>query len=876
MNRRKRRLFFLRSLRFLLFNSCLLLVHLEAAPNLPIYLEDCHAGSFYWLARNLDLDQPYLLLHFDAHSDANAIFGSDNLRDALRQVPSVEERTRRLENWRKIGAVQCFDWIEPLMPRPLERVIWVPAEILSPGDQAAREKDARDFLDGHEEVAPRACGNLAEHYEVCSFESLRARSPSDLPIVASVDLDYFAALPDGQLDAAFERVFSWLLTLPRLQAITFAVSTPYLKDQAQAQRLTGLAMQAAVSVNNADIHFEPFARPGPDYSRAMRILAAAGQPLPVFDVAAASPGLRSFYVRSRERLQVGVEQDRWRDLLNGWAADLRPWSFGVSAAAGQMPDPDGCWRLPEQSAFSVGFPAGSASGSGKVRVRWLASEPALTVYNVVEPVEEGSFAAGAPRFIRSADRLVREDTTLDKPLTSAELRPFFDPANGLGNLRLHAEVLTEDGNRIVTNTLWLCRVRGTGLQGALCSQFNRPYVYGSGLLRGAHGATGPDAEMGADCTNFLIAGLRNEGWRLPWGNPGQFRRYLEPVPDKAALTNDDIARGVFIDFGTHMAAVWEDREPRGVLDGNDLVVHQLEGRPEILPLRELLSRRSNPSFQIERLRAEPVACRLLFGGDVMLAHLKGDPFGSLAGLLKGADLCVVNLECAITDQGVAKPGKPFAFRAEPQSAGRLRAAGVGAVSVANNHSGDFGQAGFLDMLTRLDQAGVRWFGGGRDSSSAYRARTLQAGPLRVALVGYSDADTELLPARDPGGGVAVSDDWPAILGEVRRARKDGADFIAVMPHWGVEGSSEVADRQREQATDLIGAGADLVVGSGPHRVQAQEDVEGQPVTYSLGNLIFDSGGGEPDWWRSGELLEVTLGSRGRILRTRDIPVGEAK
>jgi hypothetical protein len=65
-----------------------------------------------------------------------------------------------------------------------------------------------------------------------------------------VDLDYFAALPDDQLDIAFERVFSWLLTLPRLQAITFAVSTPYLKDQSQAQRLVGLAMAAAVSVDN--------------------------------------------------------------------------------------------------------------------------------------------------------------------------------------------------------------------------------------------------------------------------------------------------------------------------------------------------------------------------------------------------------------------------------------------------------------------------------------------------------------------------------------------------------------------------------------------------------------------------------------------------
>ena len=90
-----------------------------------------------------------------------------------------------------------------------------------------------------------------------SFEDLRAQPSETMdkrtcPSWASVDLDYFAALPDEELSAAFERVFAYLLTLDRLQAITFAISTPYLKDQAQAQRLVGLALAASLSLDNAN------------------------------------------------------------------------------------------------------------------------------------------------------------------------------------------------------------------------------------------------------------------------------------------------------------------------------------------------------------------------------------------------------------------------------------------------------------------------------------------------------------------------------------------------------------------------------------------------------------------------------------------------
>src|SRR5689334_21050645 len=92
---------------------------------LPIYIEDSHAGSFYWVAEHIPLEEEFTLLHFDAHSDASGIFDSDTIRNSLRRVPSVEERHALLARWRKDGAIQCFNWIEPLMPHPIKRTIWI-------------------------------------------------------------------------------------------------------------------------------------------------------------------------------------------------------------------------------------------------------------------------------------------------------------------------------------------------------------------------------------------------------------------------------------------------------------------------------------------------------------------------------------------------------------------------------------------------------------------------------------------------------------------------------------------------------------------------------------------------------------------------------
>src|SRR6266511_10323 len=123
------------------------LAAVEASP-LPIYIEDNHAGTFYWLAQKIDLDQPCTLILFDAHSDASGIFDSDKIRGALRNVASGPARQVLLDRWRSEGYVQCFNWIEPLMPGPIAKVIWVPAEKLPETEIRKRMQEATALLDG--------------------------------------------------------------------------------------------------------------------------------------------------------------------------------------------------------------------------------------------------------------------------------------------------------------------------------------------------------------------------------------------------------------------------------------------------------------------------------------------------------------------------------------------------------------------------------------------------------------------------------------------------------------------------------------------------------------------------------------------------------
>lgn len=820
---------------------------------LPIYIEDNHAGTFYWLAQRVDLDQPCTLVHFDAHSDASGIFDSDNIRDALRNVASRQSRQTLLDRWRSEGAVQCFNWIEPLMPAPIARVIWVPAKKLSAPEIRKRAQQATALLDGHIEAAPRKSGSLRESYVVSDFESLQKHLNPNQPLVVTIDLDYFAGLSAGEQATGFAHIWNFVIELPNLRAITFAISRPYLKDEDEAYRLLNLALAAALSLPTAQIEFEPFLRVANDHSNLAKELIARGEKLPVFDLSQAPQELRARILSDHQRIVVRYDATRWQELLHIWNDEAPKLHLQVK---GRQCSTDNVWRIPADEQTEIELTTEPWTTKPE-KIEWFALTPKYLRCNLTAlSIDQVGFVANA------ASRPAWTELPIghhDSVLPITKIDNLFDPEWHCGSLRLRARAIV-DGKIRETPVLELRRVIGTGFRAAVTEQFGLPYLFGSGELS-ENSNTGPETNLGADCANFVVYALRRQGQRVPWSDPRRLRDHLDLVaraaaPGTAKISAEDLDRGAIVHLGTHVAAIMEDREPVGILDQNDLVAHQLGGIPEILTLGKLLQDRRKNCFDLFRVPPEKPEATLVFGGDVMLgrscaAKIENgtDPFTGIATLLRGAAFAAANLECTISNLGDS--ARRYAFRAPESSAQLLHRAGFRAMGLANNHVLDFGAEALDDCANRLFREQIQAVGIGKRDTNAWSPSFFSVPDgKKLALLAINDVG----PVAGPQ--IAVASNRPGLNAAIAGARSH-ANFVVCLVHWGVENSENITDEQRELARWLIDHGVDLVVGSHPHCVQSLDFYHGCPIAYSLGNLVFD-GAPTVKSWNRGALLQIGL------------------
>jgi poly-gamma-glutamate synthesis protein (capsule biosynthesis protein) len=190
------------------------------------------------------------------------------------------------------------------------------------------------------------------------------------------------------------------------------------------------------------------------------------------------------------------------------------------------------------------------------------------------------------------------------------------------------------------------------------------------------------------------------------------------------------------------------------------------------------------------------------------------------------------------------------------------------VSVANNHAGDYGRFAFVDMLSRLDAAGIGYFGGGANIARAYAPQVVLIGDLKVALIGVSNIETPYFAATETQAGIAWADD-AQIVASIETARTL-ADVVIVMPHWGWEYTQIMSSEQQRLARLMVDAGADAVIGSHPHHIQKTEEYQGKIIAYSLGNFIFEGIGPNPGW-SLGELIQINIGEDKHIIGSVSIP-----
>jgi poly-gamma-glutamate capsule biosynthesis protein CapA/YwtB (metallophosphatase superfamily) len=861
------------------YSRCLALIVLLASAwldnavatsaKLPIYIEDSHAGSFYYLAQRLDLDRPYTLLLFDTHSDASPIFNSDAIRVALRGNSDPPGEASLLSAWRESGKIQCYNWIEPLMPLPFARVLWIPPKDLNQTQIFQLQNESRVFLDGHEEVCPRSEPNLSRCYSVTDFSRLKTELSTldrpDQPIVVSIDLDYFINTPDEDLEHRFREIFLLALSVRHLAALTFSVSTPYLRDFQQADRLLALAVEYSCRVANADIAFEPFATTGPDTSGRANQLRTANSPIPRLILDWLSETTRNRLLSRADQLDIKEKPDQWNE-FRAFSKDRLP-EIRVRNHLAETPLTISRTALDHTQLEAV-LPADAKS------VQWYSLRSAADSYSLSN--QEFGFADGAPRWI------YREPVPLSvEPILQGQnLRRAFDARTGYGVADVFVRVETGSGSfdsKVLRVTCIADSV--SRFQQALSAEFNLPYIFFGGKLA-APGATGPEVGFGSDCANFIIYGLRQAGWQIPWSDAKHLISSLrlmarvdldQPHADMRSLVRlqpDDIYNGVIIVFDNHVAALWSSSNP-GFLGLNDLVVHQLEGRPEIFSLAELA--RTRHQFSVLTVPKPLRTIRILVGGDVMLGRTNGqkilegtDIFRFWEPTIYRTDLLLGNLECSICTSSLTPATKPYRFRAPPEASNLLAKVGFRGMLVANNHTGDFGLVGFEQTISALNRAGVAPIGGGSNLRGAATPARFDHEGARIAVFGCADPGfcSPIASAIDAGICPWDSSDLLEAIGQAKIA----GEFCVVLCHWDADNDLALC---RAKASEWIDTGADVVVGSGPHRVLGSEILRGHPVFYSIGNLLFDGGGADPEWSR-GALVELVIAQPGSLVRARII------
>ena len=202
----------------------------------------------------------------------------------------------------------------------------------------------------------------------------------------------------------------------------------------------------------------------------------------------------------------------------------------------------------------------------------------------------------------------------------------------------------------------------------------------------------------------------------------------------------------------------------------------------------------------------------------------GYPFRNVMQYFESDEATFANLEGPLTDGGNPVQ-KKHTFRGPTDYVRILTENSVEAVSIANNHTHDYGKTGYDSTVTTLREAGVPF--ADQNGSCIF---TTENG-LKIGLYGavYYQLDTE------------------TIAGSIASLKEAGCDLVIFAPHWGVEGSYRPTEAQVELAHAVIDAGADIVWGSHPHVLQSVERYGNGVIYYSLGNFSFGGNGYPRDY-----------------------------
>ena len=207
------------------------------------------------------------------------------------------------------------------------------------------------------------------------------------------------------------------------------------------------------------------------------------------------------------------------------------------------------------------------------------------------------------------------------------------------------------------------------------------------------------------------------------------------------------------------------------------------------------------------------------------SYLKDNNYGyyfdKVKDIFADDDLTIVNLEGVLTNSE-DKVSKKFNYKASPDYVEVLKKGNVDVVSFANNHTHDYGEAGYEETLKTLDESSIDYYG--------YRGHYLikDINGVKVGLFAFLDVN---------GLNYSVLND------AINYMKKNRCNIIIASMHWGNMYNYTQDIVQINMAHYLIDNGVDLVIGHHPHVLQGIEKYKDKYILYSLGNFVY---GGNPN------------------------------
>ena len=233
---------------------------------------------------------------------------------------------------------------------------------------------------------------------------------------------------------------------------------------------------------------------------------------------------------------------------------------------------------------------------------------------------------------------------------------------------------------------------------------------------------------------------------------------------------------------------------------------------------------------------------------------------SLKNVIKSCDISICNLESPILPPGrKSVSGRIYQSENVPEF---LSDTGFNLVTLANNHTFDYGEDGYSYTVSRLRNSGIEYLGAG-NIEEAYRLKIIEVKGLKIGFLAFSFAGrTEMIDewTRSGSGSAYIfSLKLPHLINDAKKK----VNFLIVLPHDGIEYVDMPIPETILRYRDFIDLGADIVVGSHPHCPQGWETYRGKPIFYSLGNFFFNSKK-TPDYvakrpyWYNGLSLVLTI------------------